>query len=102
MSKNNCACTKARTKRRDDKELQLLKNRLSRIEGQIRGIKSMVEGGAYCPDILIQVSAVNSALTAFSKALLTNHINTCVKTDILENREGAAEELAELLERLMK
>jgi DNA-binding FrmR family transcriptional regulator len=101
MEKTCCKCHR-RKKQRDESEIKLLKNRLSRIEGQIRGIKAMVDEGAYCPDIIVQVSAVSSALSSFSKALLTNHINTCVKEDILSGEEGAAEELATLIERLVR
>ena len=75
-------CEHCRHKERSDKEYRDLINRLSRIEGQIRGIKGMVEKGAYCPDILIQVSAVNAALNSFNKVLLANHIKSCVTTDI--------------------
>ena len=57
-------------KERSEEEFKDLIHRLNRIEGQVRGIKRMVEDEAYCPDILIQVSAVNSALNSFSKVLL--------------------------------
>ena len=95
-----CSC--ARKKDRGVEEKKALINRLRRIEGQVRGISSMVEEDAYCPDILIQVLAVSSALSSFSRELLAKHINTCVKKDISENKEGAAEELASLVERLLK
>lgn len=77
----NCCCTK-KTKERSEQEYKKLINRLNRIEGQIRGIRGMVEKNAYCTDILIQVSAVNAALNAFNRELLANHIRTCVSTDI--------------------
>lgn len=102
MKENTCNLCGQRKKQREEVETRLLKNRLSRIEGQIRGIKTMVDDGAYCPDILVQVSAVSSALASFSKVLLSNHISTCVKDDILSGKEGAAEELSELFERLLK
>ena len=95
----NC-CHK--TKKRDDEEYKRLINRLSRIEGQIRGIKGMVEKDAYCPDILIQVSAVNSALNSFNKELLASHIKTCVANDIRNGKDETIDELVLTLHKLMK
>ena len=77
-------------------------NRLSRIEGQVRGIRKMVESDAYCPDILIQVSAVNAALNSFNKVLLAEHIRTCVTEDIREGKEETIDELVLTLQKLMK
>lgn len=95
----NC-CHK--TKKRDDEEYKKLINRLNRIEGQIRGIKGMVEKDAYCPDILIQVSAVNSALNSFNKELLASHIKTCVANDIRDGKDETIDELVLTLQKLMK
>lgn len=95
----NC-CHK--TKKRDEEEYKKLINRLSRIEGQIRGIKGMVEKDAYCPDILIQVSAVNSALNSFNKELLASHIKTCVANDIRNGKDETIDELVLTLQKLMK
>ena len=81
-----------KTKERSEKEYKDLQNRLSRIEGQVRGLKKMVENGAYCPDILIQVSAV----------LLANHIRTCVTEDIREGKEETVDELVAVLQKLMR
>ncbi len=91
-----------RTKVRDDEEKKLLLNRLSRIEGQIRGLKSMVETDAYCADILIQASAAGSALGSFEKELLSSHIKSCVSDDIKEGNTEKRDELIELLGRLLK
>lgn len=91
-----------RKKERTDKEYKDLKNRLSRIEGQVRGLKNMLENDAYCIDILTQASAVNSALNSFSRALLENHLKTCVVQDIREGREESMEELVATLQKLMK
>ena len=77
-------------------------NRLNRIEGQIRGIKGMVENDAYCPDILIQVSAATAALNSFNKVLLANHIESCVVDDLKEEKEGTVQELVTVLQKLMK
>ena len=91
-----------KTKHRDDDEYKKLLNRLSRIEGQIRGIRKMVESDAYCTDILVQVSAVSAALNAFNKELLSNHIHTCVANDIREGNDETIDELCETLKKLMK
>lgn len=92
----------ARHKERSEKEYKDLINRLSRIEGQIRGIKGMVENDVYCTDILIQVSAVTSALNSFNKVLLGNHIKTCVAQDIRDGKEETVDELVKVLQKLMK
>lgn len=95
-----CPCHK--TKERDEKEYQDLIHRLNRIEGQIRGIKGMVERSVYCTDILTQVAAANAALNSFSKVLLENHIKTCVMADIKEGKEETVQELISVLHKLMK
>ena len=97
----DCCCTQ-KTKERSEKEYKDLIHRLNRIEGQIRGIRGMVEKDVYCTDILIQVAAVNAALNSFNKVLLANHIKTCVTNDIKEGREETVDELVELLQKLMK
>lgn len=97
-----CCCKTHKTKERPDEEYKKLINRLSRIEGQIRGIKGMVEKNAYCTDILIQVSAVNAALNAFNKELLSNHIKTCVAKDIRDGKDETIDELVVTLQKLMK
>ena len=89
-------------KQRDEQEKKALMTRLSRIEGQVRGIKGMVEKNAYCPDILIQVAAVTAALNSFNRVLLANHIKTCVTEDIREGREETVDELLATLQKLMK
>ena len=91
-----------KTKERTTDEQKKLMNRLSRIEGQIRGIKGMVEKDAYCPDILIQVAAANAALNSFNKVLLANHIKTCVTDDIRAGKEETVDELVKVLQKLMK
>lgn len=98
--KKECCCHK--TKERSDKEYKDLIHRLNRIEGQVRGIKGMVEKDAYCTDILVQVAAVNAALNSFNKVLLANHIKTCVTRDIREGKEETVDELVTTLQKLMK
>ncbi len=97
---NSCPCKK--TKERSEKEYKALLNRLSRIEGQIRGIRKMVEKDAYCTEILMQVSAVNAALNAFNKELLASHIKTCVAEDMRDGKEETIDELVSVLQKLMK
>ena len=99
--KGGCDCS-GKTKERDPKEYRDLLNRLNRIEGQIRGIKRMVENDAYCIDILVQVSAANAALNSFNRVLLSNHIKTCVTHDIIEGKEETVDELLAALQKLMK
>lgn len=91
-----------KTKHREDNEYKALINRLNRIEGQVRGVKNMLESDAYCTDILIQVSAINAALNAFNKELLANHIHTCVVDDIKNGNSGTVDELCATLQKLMK
>ena len=88
-----------RHKDRTPEEYRALVNRLSRIEGQVRGIRAMVEKDVYCTDILVQVAAVNAALNGFSKELLGQHVRTCVADDL---RNGSSEKLDELLTLLPK
>ncbi len=100
MSEACQACK--RTKERSVKEYRSLINRLSRIEGQIRGIKGMIENDAYCTDILVQSAAVTAAMNAFNRELLSNHIHSCVVEDIRDGREETVDELVDLLRKLMK
>ena len=85
-----------------EKEFKALLNRLSRIEGQVRGVRSMLENDAYCIDILTQVSAINAALNSFNKVLIANHIRTCVKENIQAGNDEVIEELVVTLQKLMK
>lgn len=89
-------------KHRADKEYCDLINRLNRIEGQVRGIRAMVEDERYCIDIITQVSAISSALNAFNKALLSQHIKTCVADNIRNGHDEVIDELCETLKKLMK
>lgn len=95
-------CCSGKHKIRNEKEKKDLMNRLKRIEGQVRGLQSMLERDAYCPDILVQASAVNAALNSFSKVLLTSHIRTCVAENIREGNDEVIDELTATLQKLMK
>lgn len=97
---NNCCCNK--TKSRSNEEKKALINRLSRIEGQIRGIKGMVEKEAYCTDIITQVAAATAALNSFNKELLSSHIKTCVTDDINAGKTETVDDLLSTLQKLMK
>ena len=100
MEGESCCCHK--TKARTEQEYRDLITRLNRIEGQIRGIRGMVERNAYCTDILTQVSAANAALNSFTKVLLANHIKTCVAQDIRDGKDETIDELVSTLQKLMK
>lgn len=102
MEKEKCCHCSQRKKERSPEEYKKLIHRLNRIEGQIRGIKGMVENDAYCPDILIQSAAVNAAINAFNKELLANHIRTCIADDIRNGKDEAIDELVVTLQKLMK
>ena len=95
---NDCC----RTRERSEEEYKRLVNRLSRIEGQIRGIKGMLEKSAYCPDILAQVAAVNAAMNAFGREILSSHIRTCVVEDVRAGKEDTVDELLNTLQKFMK
>ncbi len=87
---------------RESKEYKCLISRLRRIEGQVRGVEKMVEDDRYCVDILTQVSAIQSALNAFTKELLSQHIRTCVVDDIRAGHDEVVEELVATLQKVMK
>ena len=95
-----CAC--CRTTDRPAEEKKKLIHRLNRIEGQIRGIRGMLERDAYCPDILTQCAAVNAAVNAFNRDLIASHIRGCVVRDMHEGREEVIDELVATLQKLMK
>ena len=102
MEENKECCHCHKKKERSEKEYKDMINRLNRIEGQVRGVKRMVEEDAYCPDILIQVSAINAALNSFNKVLLAQHIRTCVADGIRNGEDDKVDELVTMLQKLMK
>lgn len=99
--KEVCGCCKKTTARSTEEQKKLI-HRLNRIEGQICGIRKMVENNAYCTDILMQSAAVNAAVNAFNKELLASHIRGCVSRDIREGKEEVIDELVATLQKLMK
>ena len=95
---DNCCKTTVR----DPEEVRKLMNRLSRMEGQIRGIRNMLENDAYCNDILIQSAAVTAAMNAFNRELIASHMRTCVTRDLREGKDEVIDELVTTLQKLMK
>ncbi len=91
-----------KTRHRSEEELKKLNNRLSRIEGQVRGLREMLNQEVYCTDILVQVSAVGAALNSFSRELLSEHIHTCVADGIRQGDDQVVDELVAVLAKLMK
>lgn len=100
--KEKCPHCSKKHKERDAKEFKDLMNRLKRIEGQVRGVEGMLENGAYCTDIITQVSAINSALNSFNKLLLANHLRTCVTDNIKKGNDEIIDETVNLMQKLMK
>ena len=101
MSCEKCCSLHENTQRQAEQKKKLI-HRLNRIEGQVRGIRGMVEKGAYCPDILVQSAAVSAAMNAFNRELLSDHIRTCVAHDIREGNDETIDELLKTLQKLMK
>ena len=102
MAENTCPYCSERRKERGEEEKKALLTRLKKAEGQIRGIEKMIENDAYCPDILMQVSAVTSALNSFNKELLACHIKSCVMEDVRKGDEEAIGDFVKLVQKLMK
>ena len=105
---DKCCCApeeesgKKKFRHRTPEEYKRLCNRLSRIEGQIRGIRRMLEESAYCPDILTQTAAANAALNAFSRELLRQHLQSCVVKDLRDGHDEVVDELLDTLGKMMK
>lgn len=99
---DKCCCNTGKTKHRDTAGYKALITRLNKIEGQVRGIKNMVENDRYCVDILTQVSAVQSALNSFNKILLSQHIKTCVVDDIKSGNDEVVDELLNTIQKIVK
>lgn len=101
MEQGACGCC-GKTTRRSEEERRKLIHRLNRIEGQIRGIRGMLEKDAYCADILVQSAAVNAAVNAFNRDLIASHIRGCVARDIRAGRDEVIDELVVTVQKLMK
>ena len=101
-TETTCPACAARKKKRSEGEFNTLMNRLKRIEGQVRGVERMLESDAWCPDIMVQIAAINAALHAFNKELLAAHIRSCVLQDIKAGHDEAIDDLVETLQKVMK
>ena len=101
MDENKKCCRGQKKKERSPEEYKNLIHRLNRIEGQIRGIRGMLERDAYCADILTQTAAATAALNAFSRELLESHMRTCVRNDILAGRDETIDEFLGILKKMM-
>ena len=101
-TEKNCCPACAKTTERTEEQKKKLLNRLNRLEGQVRGVKKMIENDTYCNDILVQAAAIGAAVNAFSREVLRAHLHSCVARDIREGRDEVVDELMETLERLMR
>lgn len=101
-TEETCPFCSGKRKERQDKEYKDLMNRLKRIEGQVRGVENMLENSAYCTDVILQVSAITSALNSFNKVLLANHMKTCVVENIRNGNDSVIDELMDTFRRMMK
>jgi DNA-binding FrmR family transcriptional regulator len=104
---NNCdiedpTCDCGRQTMRTDNEKKLLANRCNRIEGQIRGIKGMIDRDIYCDDILNQIAAAQSALNSMSRIILEQHMNTCLIDRIKDGDYDVVDEILTTIGKLMK
>ncbi len=100
-SENACPVCEKKTERTEEQKKKLL-NRLNRIEGQVRGVKKLLESDAECNDVLMQTAAISAAVGAFNREVLRAHLRSCVIRDIREGRDEVADELMQTLERLMR
>ena len=100
MEETKCCC--AKTTSRSEEQKKKLLNRLKRIEGQVRGLQTMIENDAYCNDILIQSSAVSAAMNGSNRELLAAHIHSCVVRDIRDGKDEVVDELIATIQKLMK
>ena len=99
---NESSCCRKKAVPRSEEERKRLIHRLNRLEGQIRGIRGMVEQDIYCNDILIQCAAVNAALNAFERELLADHVRSCVKDRLQAGDETVVDELLTTIQRMTK
>ena len=104
MNEHKCPACEAggKSTHRNEEEKKRMIHRLNRIEGQIRGIRKMLENDAYCTDILTQSAAVNAAVNAFNRELIRRHMQTCVVRDVREGKDEVIDELVDTLQKLMK
>ena len=99
MNTNKCCQRKTN---RGDEEKKIINNRISRIEGQLRGIKKMIGEDAYCNDVLVQLSAVQNSIKSLSNHILENHLYTCVTKDLENGELEVIDELISLFKKFNK
>ncbi|MGN0470534.1 MAG: metal-sensing transcriptional repressor [Acutalibacteraceae bacterium] len=95
----NSQCCHYKNTPRTEEEQKLLQNRINRIIGQLGGIKNMIDDNRYCGDILIQISAVESALKSLGYIIMQNHLETCVAEQIKNGNDEIIKEVMELFKR---
>ena len=100
MAENTKECCRYKATPRSDKDVRRLTNRLNRMCGQLSGIGRMLEDGRYCGDILVQVAAVQSALSSFGYEVMREHMETCVTEGIRNGDDGVVNEAVELMRKL--
>lgn len=103
MEKIQCECACSVHKKhtpRDKEEQKSLLNRLSRLQGQIGGVRKMIEEDRYCGDVLIQIAAIEKALEKVGLTILRTHMETCVKEDLQNGKTASLNEAIKLIERL--
>lgn len=91
-----------RASHHSEKTIRDLVNRMNRIEGQVRGVKGMIEKHVYCDDILNQIASIQSALNGVSKLLLEKHMKSCVLEQIQNGEEEVIDELLKTISKMMK
>lgn len=86
----------------DDKTIKELVTRMNRIEGQIRGIKGMIERHVYCDDVLNQISSAQAALDGASRLLLEKHMKSCVKDQLQAGDDKVIDEVLKTIFRMTR
>ncbi|MBQ0072243.1 MAG: metal-sensing transcriptional repressor [Spirochaetales bacterium] len=102
MDEKCCCCSGEKHTERNEEQKKKLMNRLSRLEGQIRGLKTMIEEDKYCGDILVQAAAASAALSGFEREVLAAHMHSCVIRDIKDGKDDVVDELMDILQKMMK
>ena len=87
---------------RGENEKKLINNRIKRIEGQLKGIKKMIQSDTYCNDVLIQLSAVENSVKSLSNYILENHLYSCVTKDLENGNMEIIDELISLFKKFNK
>lgn len=97
--KNCCCCEKKKNTARTQKQIKSIESRINRINGQLAGINKMVKENRYCADILVQLSAVSSAVKGLATIILEDHLKSCVTEKVLEGNNAVMDEVLQLFKR---